>query len=139
MKQIAFYKGPGRFFDKVIREYQSRFLKLGDASIYSHTVNIIDGQAFEVDAWSGRVISRPWEGNYYPPNYDIVEVTRETRPVQFLIDQVGKRYDYPGVVGFILPFRPEIPNWLYCSEFSALWLMEKNTRLAPGEVAKLKF
>ena len=130
MITLAFYKGPGQFFDKVIR-WVTR-------SPYSHVAVIIDSVCYEADAWSGRVLSRPWEFN--PDNWFILDVSRpsDLEVVKlFLSVQVGRRYDYPGIIGFALPWRPNVSQWWYCSELAAAALGLSNTSVSPGDLYQI--
>lgn len=125
-KQLAFYKGPGRLFDKLIRWWTG--------SPYSHVAIIVAGQCFEADAWQGKVVSRPWANNYNPDNWDMVDIEHDTSPASWLADQVGKRYDYLGILGFLIPWRFDVESWWYCSELAAAWLNLDPSELSPGEL-----
>lgn len=127
---LAFYKGKGKLLDKVIRWWTK--------SRYSHVAIISEGTCFEADAWKGWVIVRSWDKWYNPENWDLVdvEVVDIGRVWHFLLGQRGKRYDYPGVLGFLLPWRPQIQGWWYCSEHAATALGYADTKLSPGDLAE---
>lgn len=129
MCQLVFYKGKGKFFDKVIR-WQTK-------SKYSHVAVVIDGTCFEADAWAGRVRSRAWDSHYNPENWEIVEVSLDKdKAWQFLVEQVDKRYDYFGIVGFVLPWKVQITNWWYCSELTAAVMGLETDKVSPGDLAE---
>ena len=127
---LAFYKGEGYLLDKAIRWWTN--------SSYSHVAIIIDGTCFEADAWKGWVVSRSWGLYYNTANWDLVNVDADKEKVwSFLLDNIGKRYDYPGVVGFLLPWRPQVQSWRYCSELTAAALGHEKTKVSPGDLAEI--
>lgn len=129
MITLAFYKGPGKLFDRLIRWVTK--------SIYSHVAIIINNDCYEADSWSGRVIKRLWQ--YNPANWDLFSVpdTDVQSVAEFLSDKVGHRYDYLGVIGFVFPWQPQVKSWWYCSELAAAAIGLKDISLSPGKLADI--
>lgn len=112
MVQLAFYKGKGRLFDKLIRWWTK--------GRYSHCELVFkDGAFFSADAWKGIVRFEKVDAN--PANWDFVDVPMDTfdenRLYRWCLAQEGKGYDWLGIVGAqILPLSIEDPLLYFCSE-----------------------
>lgn len=116
MLRVAFYKEKGKFIDKVIRWRTT--------SKYSHCEFILpDGRMFSADAWSGGV---RFNQNYNLDNWDIVEIPCEDYKIKELVGwcdyRNGSKYDWWGVVWFVLPFVKQEPSKWFCSELCAAGL-----------------
>lgn len=123
MIQLAFYKGKGDFFDKLIRWWTK--------SPYSHVALVDNGICYEADANTGKVIRWKWLTRYIPENWDLIEVDSKNAAT-FMATQVGKGYDYLGILGFILPWKPQVKSKWYCSELVAAALGMSKTSISPG-------
>lgn len=123
---IAFYKGKGKFIDKLIR--------WATGSMISHSAIVMRGVCFEADAWKGKVVKRPWE--YNPANWELVTctVTNPDEIWKFCVSTVGDRYDYLGAVGVVFPHRPQVSRKWYCSEHVATALGFQQTAVTPGDL-----
>lgn len=116
---FAFYKGKGNFLDKLIRVFT--------LSKYSHVEIVID------DLWyassprdKGVRVKKivPKEGHW---DYINIPVSQETKEhiENFLKSQVGKGYDYFGILfGIILPLKSDLPDKWFCSEL-AVYVIKK--------------
>ena len=111
MIRLAFYKGEGDIFDKLIR--------LWTRSPYSH-VEMVFG-----DLWYS---SSPRDGGVRlklidpsPEHWDFVDLDvipkKREEMRKFLISQLGKKYDWTGILlSQILPLDAQDPNRWFCSE-----------------------
>lgn len=115
MMQIAFYKGEGRLFDKLIRWWTG--------GKYSHCELVFsDNTWFSADAWENKV--RYTSFDYNVTNWDFVTLTlnsKEELGVRAWCDsKVGKKYDWLGVVLCqVLKVGIENPDRYWCSEVCA--------------------
>lgn len=122
MTEIWFYKGSGKVIDKLVKWWTSE--------PYSHCEIVINGYAVGADAWSGRVIGRS-TSTFNMDRWDIIGVPDGDN--EWLISQIGKRYDYLGILGFFL-FKVDHPNWWYCSELAASYLKILARPISPGKL-----
>jgi len=112
MMQVAFYKGKGRFFDKVIRWWTS--------GKYSHCELVFaNGTYFSADAWENKVRFEKLYPN--PGNWDFVELEltpkEEVLVLAWCDSQTGKGYDYTGIIlSQFIPLHIEDPAKWFCSE-----------------------
>ena len=115
---IALYKGTSVL---------SRLIRWRTWSDYTHAAWLFqDGSVIE--AWKGGVTHAPGILSAHAPDTVVhlyaLNLTIEQRwAVQdFLIAQIGKPYDYAGILGFLTASKTENPNRWFCSEllFAAL-------------------
>jgi uncharacterized protein YycO len=116
---IALYKG---------RSLLSRLIRWRTWSEYSHAAWVCpDGSVIE--AWKGGVRHAPGPLVQHEPGteVDLFEVkglcvAKAWRVQEFLLRQIGKPYDYAGILGFVLAAKTENPDCWFCSElvFAAL-------------------
>jgi hypothetical protein len=123
---LWFYRGDGKIFDKL-----NRWWTKGE---YSHVEIVVDGTAYGADAWSGRVIQRHVSG-FNPQKWDIVPVSSE-KDLQWLEKQVGKKYDYLGILGFFF-FAAQRTSWWYCSELAAVFTGIKERPISPQRLYEI--
>lgn len=136
MLRVAFYKGKGQLVDKIIR--------IATRGTYSHCELLFpDGQMFSSDAWSGGV---RWNDNYNLDNWDIIEIDIPDFKLSTLEDwctsKQNKKYDWLGVVRFIVPFLKQDPDKWFCSELCGAGLKfigvipvkTKTSKLSPQEL-----
>ncbi len=109
--EVWFYIGKGRLFDRLIRWYTK--------SKFSHCEIVIDGMASSADAWTNRVRAIPASG-FNPANWEKIQVASDAiKATTFVSSQLGKKYDWLGILGFFLPVKLQNSNRWYCSEFCA--------------------
>lgn len=70
--------------------------------------------------------------NFNRERWDIVEVEL-TKDLHWLQSQLGKKYDWLGILGYIT-FNFENPKRWYCSELAAAALGIGNRQVSPGEL-----
>ena len=119
MIKVAFYKGEGNWFDKLIRWWTR--------SPYSHSELVID------DIWYS---SSPRDGHvratriYAVPNHwDFIHIDcseQAKRTITDAIDsQLGKPYDIIGILlSQVIPLGVDDPNSWFCSEICACALQK---------------
>ena len=91
---------------------------------------------YSADAWSGYVRSIP-VATFNPEHWDVVEVEL-VRDLEWLCSQLGKRYDWLGILGYVTLGFQDPARW-YCSELAAAALDMNNRQVAPGDLyEKLK-
>ena len=109
--EVWFYIGKGKLFDRLIRWWTN--------SRYSHCELIIDGMANSADAWTNCVRAITVSG-FNPDSWERVAVTGDKDiALEFVRMQLGKKYDWFGILGFIVPWKSGDKNKWYCSEFCA--------------------
>ena len=109
MIKLAFYKGKGDFFDKLIRIWTN--------SPYSHVEIIINGIWYSASPRDGRVRAKKIDPN--PSHWDFIEIPSKNAEnmVKFIESQLGKKYDWLGILlSQIIPLGEENPNRWFCSE-----------------------
>jgi len=115
---IALYKGTSAL---------SRLIRWRTWSDYSHAAWVFpDGSVIE--AWKGGVTHAPSILSAHASDTEVhlfaLDLTIEQRwAIQdFLIAQIGKPYDYAGILGFLAAAKTENPDRWFCSEllFSAV-------------------
>ena len=115
--KIAQYKG---------KSFTSKVIKRVTKGEYSHTAIILeDGRIIE--AWQGcnkvRVISDLSEGHSPGTPVDIYNVSmnsaQKKRFTEFVEAQIGKKYDYKGLVGFYFNSGVQNEDKWFCSELFA--------------------
>ena len=114
----------------------SKTIKLTTGGPYSHTAIVLE-EDFIVEAWhtTNRVrVVRGFDDGHTPSTpVDIytVDLTEEEerRFREFVIDQVGKRYDFLGVFGFHLATRLHRRGRWFCSELLGAALAATGNKL----------
>ena len=138
---VAFYKSnhdKAKFMDKII--------SLTTNSMYSHVELVFD---IAIDKFSGYCYSSsPRDGGvrsklieFNPTRWDLVEVDTdktEDELYKFMSDHIGKKYDWLGAVGVVVPwFNGKEHRW-FCSEIVAEFLGLSNPpRVSPGTLYSL--
>ena len=125
--EVWFYVGKGKLFDKLIRWWTN--------SRYSHCEIVIGGMSYSADAWTNIVRCIPASRLNFD-NWERVVVTGDVESVQKLVAvQLGKKYDWLGIFGFLLPWgNVEDPKRWYCSELCAAALGISKRPISPGEL-----
>jgi len=147
--KIAFYKGVGSGIFNLIASY---CVKIFTGGKYSH-VEIIDDRG---DGWKWYSASGFDEGvvrvktfSHNPDNWDIFDVlpeqpdiNNEKRTFAYVITQLGKKYDWLGIIGSqLFPLKIDKANKWFCSEICHRSLCEGHyliPRLQSEEVSPNK-
>ena len=109
---IALYKGTSAL---------SRLIRWRTWSDYSHAAWVFPDHSV-IEAWKGGVTHAPGILAGHAPDTEVhlvtLDLTIEQRwAVQdFLIAQIGKPYDYAGILGFLTASKTENPDRWFCSE-----------------------
>ena len=137
--KIAFYKG-------TVKGYKGLFslaIRWWEGGPYSHTEVIFsDGMSASSSFLDGGVRFKYIE--YNPERWDIFEITdavateREVR--QWYEAREERRYDYMGVLSFIVKFLTPDPMKHFCSETQAasIWKMKNPKTIGPNALARMK-
>lgn len=108
---LLLYRARGKVFDKLIRWWTG--------SRYSHCELLFeDGSMISADSWGYKKVR--YTTGYNPDNWDKLTISMQPERVKILREwcdrQVGKGYDWTGVVRFVLPFVPQLNSRWFCSE-----------------------
>ncbi len=123
----------------------SRLIRWYTRFSYSHSAYYDPVKKLVIEAWGGGVQeAKPLDHHTAGTPIELfsLEVTREQKAVieGFLNRQLGKRYDFPGVFGFVLKNRDRSNKW-FCSElvFAAFLMADipllkriEPARVSPG-------
>jgi hypothetical protein len=107
--KIAFYKGSGTIFDKLIR--------LWTWSKYSHVELVADNIWYTSSPRDDGVVKR--EIDYDPDHWDMFELNihKNKEIIDFIDAEMGKRYDWLGIfLSQIIKLNIHNPNRWFCSE-----------------------
>lgn len=99
----------------------SKAIKLKTWSEISHTSAFLPGGEEVIEAWGKGVIRRPWrEGHTEGTRIDLLEVKCSPEQAQafylFLYSQIGKEYDFKGIMGFAFSSGIHNKEKWFCSE-----------------------
>jgi len=129
--KIAFYKGKGSTFNKLIKWWTR--------SEITHVELIVDGMWYSSSHTDGGV-----RGKVITPNLDHWEIYElnnvdEAYAKEVISSAMGCGYDWTGIIGSqILPFGIQWPWHYFCSELVGSALMVKSPqRYAPHELLSL--
>jgi len=134
MAQIIFYKGKGDIVDKGIR------LKTG--GIFSHCeILLSDGFMYSSSGMDGGV--RRKKHHYNPLSWEYVEVDLDENQVREFYELTkNSKYDYPGIIGFFLPFKDRTDRWFcseWCSNVYKIQGFKEMWKLEPSKIHPNKF
>jgi len=109
--KVLFYKAEGKLIDKLIRWWTS--------SNYSHCELLVpDGRIYSVDSWEYGEVR--YTSRYNIDNWTSIAIPMSDYRLKHLkrwcSDRVGQKYDWMGVVRFVLPFIPQAADKWFCSE-----------------------
>jgi len=135
---LAFYKAPGDWSDKLIRWWTK--------SKYSHVELVTDdfSTMYSSSGMDGGVRKKP---HYYNVNtWTYVEVSVSEELVKDIFSETnGSKYDWFGILGFILPLQDRTNRW-FCSEWCSNALkcggdkrmyLQEPSKLSPGKLYNL--
>jgi uncharacterized protein YycO len=131
--QVLLYQG---------RSIVSKLIQKQTDSIYSHAaVRLRDGSI--VEAWQSvgvRQMRSPFDGHSPGTKIDVFHIEAEydaDKVEEFLLAQVGKKYDYTSVARFLTRWeRPNNDKW-FCSELTIAAFRKGGLDLLVGRAAKL--
>lgn len=110
---VAFYKGSGKFWDRMVRWWTD--------SPFSHSELLFsDGSYFSADAWTNKVRYTKFQPN--PDNWVVVPLycvdeKMEQRVRWFCNGIEGSKYDYLGVaLSQVIPLGIQVGDRWFCSE-----------------------
>ena len=119
MIRIAFYRGRGNAIDSIVRVWTQ--------SIYSHTEIVIDDIWYGASPRDGGVVRRRVSPK--KENWDYIDIecsdVEKTAVIEFLEEQIGKRYDYLGIfTAQIIGVNADDKKKWFCSELAASALID---------------
>lgn len=105
--QVAFYKGKDHFFDRLVQWWTK--------GPYSHVELVINGVCYTSSPRDNGV--RMKLINLHSGNWDVFDLMGdEDYALAWFKEHMGQKYDYLGLLGFVLPFRRSHPSMWFCSE-----------------------
>ena len=115
MIHLAFYKGNGNLFDRIVRFWTR--------SRYSHVEIVIGDFWYTSSPRDGGVVSRRMKG-FDSRNWDFVRIStipgNKIHIADLFFEQKGKRYDWLGIfLSQIFPLGVQNPKRWFCSEICA--------------------
>ncbi len=128
--QVAFYKGKGNKFNKLIRWWTR--------SEYSHVELVVGSTWYSSSHTDSGVRSKRITGNL--GHWDIYDIPHcEEYALDVYSGAVGDAYDWTGIIGSqILPFGIQWPYAYFCSELVGEMIgIEKPHRYSPGNLYDL--
>jgi len=140
MIQVAFYKANQPYAD-----WTDRLIAFYTKGKYSHTELIIDDFMYSTSPRDGKV--RKKKHIYCENIWDYVEVKNieKEKILEFFELTKGQKYDYIGILGFVIPFKDRSNEW-FCSEwvsnalkiagYKNLWTKEPS-KISPNHLYKL--
>lgn len=135
---LAFYKAPGDMSDKLIRWWTK--------SKYSHVELVTDDYStmYSSSGMDGGVRKKPHQ--YDTDIWTYVEVSVSEELVKDIFSETnGFKYDWFGILGFILPLQDRTNRW-FCSEWCSNVLkcggdkrmyLQEPSKLSPGKLYNL--
>jgi len=141
MVTLAFYKGNsknnGKLYSKLIRWWTK--------GPYSHVEIILDGYMYSSSPRDGGVRRKKFKGKN--DHWDFIEINnlKEKNILEFYNQTKENKYDFFGILGFILPFKDRTNEW-FCSEwcsnalkisgYKKLWKLEPS-KISPNKLYKI--
>lgn len=123
--KMAFYKGPGTFFDKLIR--------FATRSEYSHCEIEVNGLCFSSSPRDGGV--RGKRINLESGHWDVIDIMGdEFTALAWFHEHDGAGYDWVGLVRAVIPFFPHSSTRWFCSEACGAALGIPAGRLSPQDL-----
>ena len=127
--KLALYKGKGTIYDKIIR--------IVTRSKYSHCELVIDDVCYSSSPRDGGVRMKVIDLD--PDKWDLFDVPGDTNiAITWFINNVGKKYDWPGAITQVLPFHLNLSSRFFCSEACQHMLGVENPKSqTPESLARL--
>ena len=140
MVKVAFYKG----LSAPRRDWTDWLICKWTKGQYSHTELIINGFMYSSSPRDGRVRAKPHKIDNKTWDYIEVEASKENILTFFKMTKDDK-YDWFGILGFIIPIKDRTHNW-FCSEWVSnalkisgckkLWTKE-SSKISPNKLYSL--
>ena len=141
MCKVAFYKGlsaPGRdWTDWLICKWTH--------GPYSHVELVIDGDGYSSSPEDGKVRKTKHTIDEETWDYIDIEYLNESDILKFFMMTKGSKYDWLGILGFIIPFKDRTNKW-FCSEWVSnamkisgcvrLWKLEPS-KISPNKLYRI--
>ena len=118
MVRVAFYKGKGNLFDKLIRWWTK--------SPYSHCEVVINNIWYSSSPVDLSVRAKQISCDYSKWDFILLtdDAVKEARMIEYFYNEQGKKYDWLGIVlSQVIPLDIQNPNRWFCSEISSAMLM----------------
>ena len=141
MVQIAFYKA-----DKAKKHrWLTKLIAWWTGGEFCHCEIIIDGFMYSSSNWDGGVRKKKWNGA--GDKWVVIPVlgVDKQKILDFYKETKEEKYDYLGILGFVLPFKDREKQW-FCSEWVSnalkiagckkLWLQEPS-KISPNKLYKI--
>ncbi|OOF50917.1 hypothetical protein BKK54_04265 [Rodentibacter genomosp. 1] len=129
---LAMYKAKGNWVDKVIRLFTGK--------PYSHCeLAVANGDKYLCYSSSPRDGGVRVKTMRLPTDkWDLIPVHTDSDIVDFFQRTGGKKYDFIGAIGCVLPVRQKASRY-YCSEwcYEAIWGVAPKKALSPNKLAEL--
>ena len=114
--QIAFYKGPPR--NDLLHSVSHYAIRLWTWSRWSHAELVIDGVCYSSSSRDGGVRAKVID--LASGRWDVVEVDLTDKQVAqslaWFLTNDGDKYDWAGIVRFVIPFLPQGKRRWFCFE-----------------------
>ena len=138
--KIAFYKG----LTAPHRDWTDWVICKWTRGPYSHVELVIDGFMYSSSPRDGSVRRKPHKVDNTTWDYVDVDINQKN-VLEFYNMTDGDKYDWAGILGFIIPIKDRTHNW-FCSEwvsnalkiagYSPLWPKEPS-KISPNKLFKL--
>jgi hypothetical protein len=133
MMQLAMYKGPAKGFLNNLAHYA---ICIFDFSKYSHCELVIHGKCYSSSFRDGGV--REKTINLNDGHWDLYSINGASQwiALDWFYKNKGKKYDWRGIIRFMLPFVKQKPNEFFCCEavMAMLGVYEGTEDMWPSEV-----
>ena len=140
MIKLAFYKA----FNNPNARWDDKLIAFYTKGKYSHVELIINGYMYSSSPRDGRV--RKTQHTTDNKSWDYVEIEiKEANVIDFFNMTQGNKYDWLGILGFIIPIKDRTNEW-FCSEWVSnalkisgcekLWKLEPS-KISPNRLYKI--
>jgi hypothetical protein len=136
--KIAFYKGPVGFWDDPVHWITHWAVCIKTLSKYSHVELEIKGICYSSSVRDHGVRGKVIDLNN--GKWDIIDIGDEGQDVasKFFKERIGEKYDWNGIIRFLLPFVKQKRNQYFCSEAVAAALGFKRPEdFSPGKLYEM--
>lgn len=133
---LAMYKGPGSKLRYKAFHYITTYFT---RSRYSHCEIVINGRCYSSSARDGGVRDKEILDLNDSGHWDLFELpyVNPHDALDRFHERSGRKYDYLGVVRYLLPFLPNSKNRDYCSETVSYVAGLTNTEKTPEDVFRI--
>lgn len=112
MLQLALYHTSGLFDD---------FIRMDEANQYTHAAFLVDGQRF-LECYPGKGVQwrdlRAEDGPHFDLfNLDGMTPEMEAATLSAAVSQLGKPYDWPGIIDFLMDRSDDTEATFFCSKY----------------------